>query len=328
MSASPIADAQEKGRGTLYAIGAYGMWGLFPLYWPLLRPSGALEILAHRMVWSLATVLVILAWRRQWSWLARLARAPRKIGLLTVAAATVSINWGVYIYAVNSGRVVESALGYFINPLVSVLLGVLVFRERLRPLQWLAVVFAAVAVVVLTVNHGRPPWIALTLAGSFATYGLVKKLAGIGAVESLAFETLVLFVPALGYLLVLNQRGAGSFLGHGVPHALLLACSGVITALPLLSFGAAAVRIPLTTIGLLQYIAPTLQFLCGVLIGHETMAPVRWLGFALIWLALAIFAWDGLRAAYGSRRVTPPGAGGGGNSPVADAVPDAGSNFP
>lgn len=278
------------------------MWGLFPLYWPLLKPAEALEILAHRMVWSLATVLVILTARRQWAWLPRLIRAPKKVLLLTLAAAMVSLNWGVYIYAVNSAQVVETALGYFINPLVSVLLGVLVFRERLRPGQWLATVLAAIAVVVLTVNHGRPPWIALVLAGSFATYGLLKKTAQIGAVESLAVETLVLFLPALGYLGRLQQRGAGSFFGHGAGHALLLACSGVITALPLLAFGAATLRIPLTVIGLLQYIAPTLQFLCGVLITHETMPAARWIGFGMIWLALATLAWDGVRAAYARRR--------------------------
>ncbi|HEY2904212.1 MAG TPA: EamA family transporter RarD [Polyangia bacterium] len=292
----------ERGRGTAYAIGAYAMWGLFPLYWPLLKPAGALEILAHRMVWSLATVLAILAARRRWSWLPRLLRAPRKLLLLTLAAAMVSINWGIYIYAVNSAQVVESALGYFINPLVSVLLGVVIFRERLRIGQWLATVCAAAAVVVLTVSHGRPPWIALALAGSFATYGLIKKTAQIGAVESLAIETLVLFLPALGYLGWLHQRGASSFSGHGATHALLLAGSGVITALPLLAFGAAAIRIPLTAIGLLQYIAPTLQFLCGVLVTHETMPPARWIGFAMIWLALAIFAGDGIRAAYARRR--------------------------
>jgi chloramphenicol-sensitive protein RarD len=294
-----MAERSDEGRrGILYAICAYAMWGLFPLYWPFLKPSGALEILAHRMVWSLATVLVILTVRRQWAWLPRLLRAPRKILLLALAAALVSVNWGVYIYAVNSGQVVESALGYFTNPLVSVLLGVLIFRERLRPLQWLATAFAAVAVVVLTINHGRPPWIALVLAGSFASYGLVKKTAQIGALESLTIETLVLFLPALAYLVRLQQQGAGSFLGHGAPHAWLLVCSGVITALPLLCFGAAAVRIPLTMIGLLQYIAPTLQFLCGVLIVHETMPAARWVGFALIWLALAAFAWDGLHARY------------------------------
>jgi chloramphenicol-sensitive protein RarD len=277
------------------------MWGLFPLYWPLLKPAGALEILAHRMVWSLATVLAILAARQRWSWLPRLLRAPGKLLLLTLAAALVSINWGVYIYAVNSAQVVESALGYFINPLVSVLLGVLIFRERLRTAQWLATVCAAAAVVVLTVNHGRPPWIALALAGSFGTYGLIKKTAQIGAVESLAIETLVLFLPALGYLGWLHQHRSSSFSGHGTGHALLLAGSGVITALPLLAFGAAAIRIPLTAIGLLQYIAPTLQFLCGVLVTNETMPPARWVGFAMIWLALAIFAGDGIRAAYARR---------------------------
>ncbi|MEA2699223.1 MAG: chloramphenicol-sensitive protein RarD [Myxococcales bacterium] len=292
-----MPEMSERRRGTLYAIAAYGMWGLFPLYWPLLKPAGALEILAHRIVWSLATVVVILAARHQWAWIPALLRNPRKVGLLTLAAALVSVNWGVYIYAVNSAQVVESALGYFINPLVSVLLGVFVFRERLRPWQWVATAFAAVAVVVLTVNHGRPPWIALVLAGSFATYGLVKKTAQVGALESLTIETVALFLPALIYLGRLHQRGDDSFVGHGGAHVLLLIGSGVITALPLLCFTAAALRIPLTAIGLLQYIAPTLQFLCGVLVTHETMPPARWAGFSLVWVALAIFAWDGLRTA-------------------------------
>ncbi|MBO4269318.1 EamA family transporter RarD [Microbispora triticiradicis] len=287
-------------RGLLFGVAAYTMWGLFPLYWPLLKPSGAVEILAHRMVWSLVVVVAVLAVRRHWSWIRTITR--RQLILLTVAAVTVSVNWGTYIYAVNTGHVVESALGYFINPLVSVLFGVLVFRERLRVWQWAAVGLGAVAVLILTLDYGRLPWIALVLAFSFGTYGLVKKKAGVGSAESLAIETLVLLVPALAYLLVLEANGTGTFAHHGFGHALLLVAAGLITAVPLLFFTASALLVPLTVIGLLQYIAPVLQFLCGVLIVHETMPASRWAGFVVVWLALSVFTWDSIRAARVSRR--------------------------
>ncbi|MEN3534961.1 EamA family transporter RarD [Microbispora sp. ZYX-F-249] len=287
-------------RGVLYGVAAYTMWGLFPLYWPLLKPSGAVEILAHRMVWSLVVVVAVLAVRRHWSWIRTMTR--RQFLLLALAAVTVSVNWGVYIYAVNAGHVVESALGYFINPLVSVLFGVLVFRERLRRWQWIAVGLGALAVLILTLDYGRLPWIALVLAFSFGTYGLIKKAAGVGSAESLTIETLVLLLPALGYLLFLQADGTGTFANHGLGHALLLVTAGLITAVPLMLFTAAALRVPLTVIGLLQYIAPVLQFLCGVLIAHETMPASRWAGFVVVWLALSVFTWDSIRAARTSRQ--------------------------
>ncbi|MEW9554828.1 EamA family transporter RarD [Nonomuraea sp. NPDC050783] len=293
----------DSRRGVLFGIAAYTMWGLFPLYWPLLKPSGAVEILAHRMVWSLVAVLAALAVRRHWAWIRELGRQPRKLALLTLAAVTVTLNWGTYIYAVNSGHVVESALGYFINPLVSVLFGVLLLRERLRPLQWAAVGFGALAVLVLTFDYGRLPWIALTLAFSFGIYGLVKKKANVEATESLAVETLVLLLPALGYLVYLQVSGEGTFARHGAGHALLLVGAGIITALPLICFGAAAIRVPLSTMGLLQYIAPILQFGCGVLIAKEVMPSSRWIGFSIVWLALAIFTYDSLRTARQAARV-------------------------
>ncbi|GAA3127490.1 EamA family transporter RarD [Planomonospora alba] len=292
----------ESRRGVLYGIAAYSMWGLFPLYWPLLKPSSALEILAHRMAWSLVTVVAILVVRRHWSWVRELLRTPRKLALLTLAALIITANWGVYIYAVNTGHVVESALGYFINPLVSVLFGVVLLKERLRPLQWAAVGLGGLAVVVLTVDYGRLPWIALVLAASFGTYGLAKKVAQVGPAESMAVETLVLLLPALGYIGYLTFQGTGTFGGAGAGHALLLAGSGVVTAVPLLCFSAAAIRVPLTTIGLLQYIAPVLQFLCGVFIAHEVMPASRWIGFAIVWLALSVFTWDSLRTAHAARR--------------------------
>ncbi|WP_084956139.1 EamA family transporter RarD [Thermoactinospora rubra] len=292
-------------RGVLYGIAAYTMWGLFPLYWPLLKPAQPVEILAHRVAWSLVAVVAILAVRRHWAWFRGLVRQPRKMALLAVAAVLVAGNWGVYIYAVNSHQVVESALGYFINPLVSVLFGVVLLKERLRPLQWVAVGFGTLAVLVLTVGYGRLPWIALTLAVSFGVYGLVKKQANVGAAESLTVETLVLLAPAIAYLVFLETQGTGTF-GHTTPvHAVLLAGAGIVTALPLLSFTAAAIRIPLSTIGLLQYIAPILQFLCGVLIAKETMPLTRWLGFSIVWLALAVFTFDSLRTARQARKAQP-----------------------
>lgn len=288
-------------RGVLFGVAAYVLWGLFPLYWPLLKPSGAIEILAHRMVWSLVAVVAILAIRRHWSWFRDLVRQPRKMALLALAAVLITVNWGTYIYAVNTGHVVEAALGYFINPLVSVLFGTMLLKERLRPLQWTAVGFGVLAVLVLTIDYGRLPWIALTLAVTFGIYGLVKKQANVGAAESLTVETLVLLAPALAYLVFLDQSGATTFGREGALHALLLAGGGLVTAVPLLFFTASAIRVPLSTIGLLQYIAPVLQFLVGVLVAKEIMPPSRWIGFSIVWLALAIFTYDSLRTAHASR---------------------------
>ncbi|MGP3927625.1 EamA family transporter RarD [Streptomyces sp. 8N616] len=273
------------------------MWGLVPLYWPLLKPASAVEILAHRMVWSLAFVGLILLLMRRWAWIRELLRQPKRLALVAVAAVVISLNWGFYIWSVNSGQVVEASLGYFINPLVTILFGVLLLKERMRPAQWAAVGIGAAAVVVLTVGYGRLPWIALVLAFSFATYGLVKKKIGLGGIESLAAETAVQFLPALGFLLLLGSRGDSTFGGEGAGHALLLASCGLVTAVPLVCFGAAAIRIPLSTIGLLQYLAPAFQFLLGVTYFHEEMPPERWAGFALVWLALTLLTWDALRTA-------------------------------
>ncbi|MFF3252265.1 EamA family transporter RarD [Actinacidiphila glaucinigra] len=287
----------EQRAGLLYGFAAYGLWGLFPLYWPLLEPSGAGEILAHRMVWSLAVVSVVLLVMRRWAWVPELLRQPRRLGLLAVAAAVISVNWGLYIWGVNSGHVVETSLGYFINPLVTIALGVLVLHERLRPAQWAAVGVGAAAVLVLTLGYGRLPWIALTLACSFATYGFIKKKVGMGGLESLAAETAIQFLPALGYLIFLGTRGETTFASHGAGHASLLAACGVVTAVPLVCFGAAAIRIPLSMLGLLQYLAPVFQFGLGLLWFHEEMPAERWAGFALVWLALALLTWDALRTA-------------------------------
>ncbi|MFD8209877.1 EamA family transporter RarD [Streptomyces sp. NPDC059695] len=277
------------------------MWGLVPLFWPLLKPAGAVEILAHRMVWSLAFVGIALLALRRWSWIPELVRSPRKLGLITVAAAVITVNWGLYIWSVNTGHVVEASLGYFINPLVTIALGVLVLKERLRPVQWAAVGVGFSAVVVLAAGAGRPPWISLTLAFSFAVYGLVKKKVNLGGLESLAAETAVQFLPALGYLVWLGTRGTLAFGSHGAGHTALLAATGIVTAVPLVCFGAAAIRVPLSTLGLLQYLAPTFQFLLGVVYFHEEMPPERWAGFSLVWLALTLLTWDALRTARKSR---------------------------
>ncbi|GGZ16029.1 protein RarD [Streptomyces poonensis] len=288
---------REHRTGLLNGFAAYGMWGLVPLFWPLLKPSGAAEILAHRMVWSLVLVGVALLVLRRWAWAGELLRQPRKLGLVTIAAAVITVNWGVYIWAVNAGHVVEASLGYFINPLVTIALGVLVLKERLRPVQWAAVGVGFAAVLVLAFGYGQPPWISLCLAFSFATYGLVKKKVNLGGVESLAAETAVQFLPALAYLLWLGSQGRSTFGTEGAGHAALLAATGVVTALPLVCFGAAAIRVPLSTLGLLQYLAPVFQFLLGILYFHEAMPPERWAGFSLVWLALALLTWDALRTA-------------------------------
>lgn len=299
--------AAERRIGLLNGFAAYGMWGLVPLFWPLLKPAGAVEILAHRMVWSLVFVAAALLVIRRWAWLGELLRQPRRLALVAVAASVITVNWGVYIWSVNSGHVVEASLGYFINPLVTIAMGVLLLKERLRPAQWAAVGVGAAAVLVLTVGYGQPPWISLCLAFSFATYGLVKKKVNLGGVESLAAETAIQFLPALGFLLWLGARGDSTFAAEGAGHALLLAATGLVTALPLVCFGAAAIRVPLSTLGLLQYLAPVFQFLLGVVYFKEAMPPERWAGFALVWLALTLLTWDALRSARRTARVLAGG---------------------
>ena len=273
---------------------AYLLWGLFPLYWPLLEPAGAVEILAHRIVWSMVVVAALLAVTQGFRWVRHLGR--RRALMLGLAAALITVNWGGYIYGVNSGHVVETSLGYFINPLVTVALAVTVIGERLRRPQWAAVGIAALAVVVLTVAYGRPPWIALTLAFSFGLYGLVKKQVGVGGTQSLAVETTFLVLPALACIAVLQATGKGTLTSEGAGHVLLLVGGGIATAVPLMLFGAAAVRIPLTTLGLMQYLAPIIQFAIGVGIRHEAMPASRWAGFTLVWIAIIVFTWDSLRA--------------------------------
>jgi len=281
----------DSRRGLSYGVVAYLLWGFFPLFWPLLKPAKPLEILAERMVWSLVVVALILAVQRRRGWIGELLHRPRRLALLACAAVLIAINWAVFIYGVNSGQVVETSLGYFITPLVSVLLGVIVLHERLRAVQWAAVATGTLAVAVLAITYGHLPWIALVLAGSFGTYGLIKKVVSMDAVQSLAVETAVLLVPALGYLAFIR----GGTLGSGsATHPALLVSTGLVTTAPLLLFGAAARRLPLTTLGLLQYLAPALQFVFGIALFHESMPLPRLVGFGLVWLALAVLTADGL----------------------------------
>lgn len=273
---------------------AYLMWGMFPLYFPLLEPAGATEILAHRVFWSLVTMVVLILTVRRWGQLRRLLDDRRTVAILSGAAVVIAVNWGTYIWGVNNGHVVETSLGYFINPLVTVLLGVAVLGERLRPLQWAALGLAGVAVVGLTIEYGRPPWVAIVLAFSFGTYGLAKKKADTGAIESLTFETMVLAPVALGYLVLLGATGAATFTTEGAWHVVLLVATGVITAVPLICFGGAATRVSMTTLGLLQYVTPTLQFALGILVFHEPMPTLRWVGFGLVWVALVVFTAESL----------------------------------
>ncbi len=285
--------------GHLFGIGAYVLWGFFPLYFKLLKPSGPLEILAHRVLWSAVFLALVLTVVRGWRRVAGLARRPGTLLVIGLAAALIAVNWGTYIYGVNTNRVVETSLGYFITPLISVAFGLVFFSERLRPAQWAALGVGTVAVAVLTVDYGRLPWIALTLAASFSSYGLVKKRLGLPPADGLFVESAALAVPGLVYLGWLAAAGRSTF-ASSPGHVALLLVSGAVTAVPLMLFAASANRITMTGLGILQYIAPILQFLVGVVIVHEPMPAARLFGFALVWLALVVFTWDGLR---GGRRV-------------------------
>ncbi|HEX8507945.1 MAG TPA: EamA family transporter RarD [Propionibacteriaceae bacterium] len=299
--ATPTAEQTRSRRGIVYGLAAYGLWGIVPLFWPLVARATALELLAQRVLWGLLVALVLLVTTVPRGWWGRI-RSTRNLLMLALAAATISVNWGLYIWGVNNGHVVETALGYYINPILSILLGVVVLNERLAGVQWAAVGLAALAVVVLTFDYGRPPWIALTLAVSFATYGFLKKKVNGGAVETLTIESAFLLLPALAYLGYLQSVGRLTF-GHlGVSHTLLLMSTGLITAVPLLFFAAASTRIPLSTLGLVQYVAPTAQFLLGVLYFGEVMSPARWLGFSCVWAALMLLTGYGLVVAGGNRR--------------------------
>ncbi|HYO41241.1 MAG TPA: EamA family transporter RarD [Nocardioidaceae bacterium] len=296
----------ETRRGVLLGLAAWGMWGFFPLYWPLLEPAGAVEILAHRIVWSMLLVLGLIVLTRRRASLRATFANRRTRWLLASASVLISLNWGTYIWSVNNGHVVEASLGYFINPLVSVLMGVLLLGERMRRPQWVALGIATAGVLVLTVDYGHPPWVALVLAFSFGCYGLAKKKADAGAVESLFLETLILAPVALGYLVLLGLGGAATVGEHGTSHVLLMVGTAAITVLPLLCFGAAATRIPLSTLGLMQYLAPTVQFILGLVVFGEPMPTLRWAGFGLIWVALVVFTAESLSNRHHRLRPQPP----------------------
>lgn len=289
---------KDTTAGVLFGIGAYGLWGLLPLYFFILQPAGAVEIVANRVVWSLVFCTLLITVTRSWRVLAAAFRDRTVLGTLSIAAALIAVNWLTYTYGVTTGQAVETSLGYFINPLVSVLLGVFVLKETLRPLQWAAVGIGFVAVVVLTISYGKLPWIALTLAVSFGLYGFVKKRIGpkADAVTSLTMETVVLTPLAAATMIFLAVSGTNTLGTQGAGHFWLLVASGVITAVPLLFFGAAARRLPMTTIGLLQYFAPVLQFIVALVVFKEAMTLDRWIGFGVVWLALLVLTVDMLAA--------------------------------
>ena len=282
--------------GVWYGVAAYSLWGLLTLYWRLFPQVPAIQILAHRFVWSFVVLAVLIAasWRRRRTVLQTIDR--RIIGVYAIAAVLIGVNWFLYVFSVNNGYVVESSLGYFMTPLVNVLMGVVVFRERLRSMQWLAVACAFLGVLWLAVAYGALPWIGLALAASFGSYGLVKKKARLPALEGLWLETAALMLPAALYLAVLDRSGAGAFLHSRLSTDLLLAASGIVTVVPLLLFATAVRRVPLSVIGILQYIAPTIQFLLGVYAFREPFTRAQLTGFGLVWLGLVVFTLDGVRS--------------------------------
>lgn len=290
-----------KNKGVLFALAAYILWGFFPLYFKAIQQVSALQILAHRIAWGFVFTLAVVLVLRQWKEFRASVFNRRTFLIYAGASVVLGINWFTYVWAVITNHVVESSLGYFINPIVSVLLGVIFLRERLRTFQWVAIAMVTAGVVYLTVTFGQLPWISLVLAVTFGFYGLLKKIAPLGALHGITLETAVLTIPSLAYLFIVNANGTGTF-GHSTPLLdFLLVLSGPVTAIPLLLFATGARRIPLTTIGLLQYIAPTLQFLLGVLVFHEPFDQSRLIGFMIIWLALVLFSVENLLA----RRRTP-----------------------
>jgi chloramphenicol-sensitive protein RarD len=286
-------DERERRHGVLAALAAYTSWGLFPLYFKSLRAPPQ-EVLVHRIVWSAAFLLLIHVAQRRWQWLLDVLRSPRILLGSLLSACLLSANWFIWIWAVANGRVIEGSLGYFITPLVQVLLGVLLLRETLRPAQWLSLAFAALGVLWLTIEVGHLPWVALGLAASFGSYAVLRKTAKLGSLQGLALETWLLCPLALVYLLWLVQQGQSSFLQDGLGQRVALLCAGPLTAIPLVLFASGARRIPLSLVGVLQYISPTFQLLLGVLIWHEPFSPRKALGYALIWLALLLYSGESL----------------------------------
>ena len=291
----------EKEKRSEHSIGlingfiAYIIWGAVILYWPYLAPARPLEILAHRILWSLLFVAAILIYQKRIVSLKVVMKNARQMKLLAVASVLIGINWGLFIWASMNGHVLDSSLGYYITPLLNVALGVFFFKEKLRPMQWLAIGIAGFAVLFITLAMGVVPWVALSLSTSFTMYGYVKKLANVQALESLMIETLILTPVAIGYLIWLQFNGGNTFLEYGLDHTLWMASAGIFTAIPLLAVGVAITRLPFTTLGMLQYIGPTIQFFVGVWMTQEAMPQVRWIGFVITWVALVILTVDALR---------------------------------
>ena len=278
-------------KGLLFGVSAYIIWGLLPLYWKLVEEAGAYEILAHRGIWSLLICLSLLALRKQLKSAYEMVRSSRTLSLLFLASGLLTINWGVYIWSVTVNRVVEAALGYYITPLINVTFGVLLLREKLRPAQWIAVALAAAGVVILTLGYGSLPWIALVLAISWGSYSLIKKSLNLGALETLSLETLFAFLPNLVFLFIIQGNGSAEF-GSTWSISILLFGAGAATVIPLLLFNGSTTRLPLSTVGLLQYITPTIMFFIGIYINNEDISTTKVIGFAFIWLALAVLSRD------------------------------------
>lgn len=307
---TPLSGSHDEvRRGVIYGILAYGWWGMMPIYFRALEPAGPVEILAQRILWSAVFCLIYLGWSRDFGWLKRILRHPGKILLIVIAAHVLAANWGTYIYAVSVGNVLEASLGYFINPLMTVLVGVIVLRERLTTLQWVAIGLGAIAVLIISIDYGNLPWISLTLATTFTIYGYIKKTlrAGINTIQTMSIESIVLVPFAAGVLIWLRMDSSElTFLSEGWQHTGLLVMIGLVSLAPLIWFGSAAIRLPFTTLGLLQFLAPIGQFIIGVFIFQEDVSQARWIGFAIVWSALVIITIDSFRQA-GQRRRSKTG---------------------
>jgi len=288
-------------KGIWYAVFAYIIWGLFPIYWKQLESLPALQLIGHRILWSFLTLVIVISIKQRWHSLQKLALKKRIIARYSIAALLISSNWLTYIWAVNSGYIVEASLGYFINPLLSVLLGVIFFHEKLRPLQWLPILLVLAGVIQLTITHGTLPWISLILALTFGLYGMVKKTAPLQPLFGLTIETGVLFAPALLFLISCSYYGNTKILGNGIVYDLLIISSGILTTVPLLMFSSATKRIPLSLIGILQYITPTMQFLIGIFFYNEPFSRTELIGYCIVWIALIIFAVE----SYLNRKIKP-----------------------
>lgn len=289
-------------RGIWLAVSAYSIWGFFPLYWKLLKHIPALQLIGHRIGWSFILLVVVLVFTHRWKEFRKAIVSPRILLTYLAAAILIGVNWLTYVWAVNAGFIVETSLGYYINPLMSVLLGVIILKEQIRPWQWVAIGMAAAGVLYLTISYGTLPWIALTLAFSFAFYGLVKKTAPLNSIHGLTLETGILFLPSIALLIYSDVGGSGAFLHTGWLSDVLMIGAGLVTTVPLLMFASAAKMIPLSMIGILQYIAPTIQFLIGVLVYHEAFTSNRMIGFMIVWFGLVIFGVEGWIVQNAARR--------------------------